>query len=58
MSEVVEKRDVHRPLLFECAWEVANKGERREGSAGMGQPAHVAHAQSAASTLSSRQRHR
>ena len=25
---VVEKRDVHRPMLFECAWEVANKGEK------------------------------
>lgn len=30
MSEVAEKRDVHRPVLFECAWEVANKGEWRK----------------------------
>lgn len=28
MSEVAERRDVNQPLLFECAWEVANKGER------------------------------
>lgn len=27
-AEVVQKRDVQRPLLFECAWEVANKGMR------------------------------
>lgn len=26
MSEVAERRDVNSALLFECAWEVANKG--------------------------------
>ena len=25
--EVIEKRDVKESLLFECAWEVANKGQ-------------------------------
>jgi hypothetical protein len=26
MAEVAVKRDVQHPILFECAWEVANKG--------------------------------
>ena len=28
-TAVPEKRDVREPLLFECAWEVANKGPWR-----------------------------
>lgn len=28
-SDEPPKRDVKRPLLFECAWEVANKGEQQ-----------------------------
>lgn len=31
-SAVPEKRDVKEPLLFECAWEVANKGSRQVAS--------------------------
>lgn len=27
MSQVAVRRDVNHPILFECAWEVANKGK-------------------------------
>lgn len=28
LDDELPKRDVRQPLLFECAWEVANKGSR------------------------------
>lgn len=31
ISQSERGRDVHHSLLFECAWEVANKGKCRYG---------------------------
>lgn len=38
MSADVQKRDVRRPLLFECAWEVANKGPSISSGAAQHRP--------------------
>lgn len=40
-SAVPDKRDVKEPLLFECAWEVANKGSYAVASLSLQQSTQV-----------------
>lgn len=40
-SAVPDKRDVKEPLLFECAWEVANKGSYSVASLSLQQTAQL-----------------